>query len=246
MTHAKHFMPLIAALAFSAALPNPAFAQDGGDDAEVSAEAQKTEGTEPESENKKKLSDRIKSVQRKVFLKRQRVEVFPFFGLDLNDPFYQHFVLGASVGFHLADSMSVELRGGGVIGSVEQDAIKFVRQETDSLIVDPPQFKAHVDLDFNWAPFYGKISLLGEGILHFDTYVTAGPGIFATDAGINPAMNVGLGQRYFINDWLVTRVELRDYLFIDTRNGQSDLQNLLLLTFSVSGFFPMSFEYEFQ
>jgi outer membrane beta-barrel protein len=247
MTHAKHLMPLIAALALPLAQPNLALAQDeGGDDAEVSAEAQKTQDAEPETEQKKKLSDRIKSVQRKVFLKRKRVEVFPYFGLDLNDPFYQHFVVGGSVGFHIADSMSVELRGGGVIGSVKQDAIKFVRQETGSLIVDPPQFKANVDLDFAWAPFYGKISLLGEGILHFDTYITAGPGIFATDAGINPAMNVGLGQRYFINDWLVTRVELRDYLFIDTRNGTSDLQNLLMLTFSVSGFFPMSFEYEFQ
>ena len=36
-------------------------------------------------------------------------------------------------------------------------------------------------LDLTWAPFYGKISILGEGIMHFDTYITAGGGVFGTD-----------------------------------------------------------------
>jgi outer membrane beta-barrel protein len=90
------------------------------------------------------------------------------------------------------------------------------------------------------------VSLLGEGIVHFDTYVTTGAGIFGTDAGLNPSVNVGIGQRYFLTDWLVARVELRDYLFLETRNGETDLQNLLILGFAVSGFFPTSFSYEFQ
>lgn len=248
MSHAKP-STLTFALALSLALPAlPAVGlaqEDAADDAEVTAEAEKT-SSDSEDGDDEKLSDRIKSVQRKAFLKRQRVEIFPYFGLDLNDPFFQHFIIGGAVGFHLADSMSVELRAGGVVGSVEQNAIRFVRQETDSLIEDPPEFQWHADVDFAWAPFYGKISLLGEGILHFDTYLTAGPGVFATDAAVNPSMNIGIGQRYFINDWLVARVELRDYIFVDSRNGESDLQNLLILGFSVSGFFPMTFEYEYQ
>ena len=242
-------LPLVLLTGALTAFALPAAAQsEGADDAaEVTEEAAETDADEADAEEEEEgsLADRVKSVQRKVFLKRQRVEVFPYFGLDLNDPFYQHFILGGAVGFHLADSMSLELRGGGVVGSVEQSAIRFVRQETDSLIQDPPEFRWHADIDFAWAPFYGKISLFGEGILHFDTYLTAGPGVFATDAGVNPAMNVGLGQRYFINDWLVARVELRDYIFIDSRNGESDLQNLLILGFSVSGFFPMAFDYEY-
>lgn len=248
MSSPKPLTSLLFALALPLALPTGAFAQEDGDPAdaaEAAEEAEKTKSGDAD-ESDKKLSDRIKSVQRKAFLKRQRVEVFPYFGLDLNDPFYQHFIVGGAVGFHLADSMSVELRGGGVVGSVQQKAIRFVRQETESLIDDPPEFQWHLDLDFGWAPFYGKVSLFGESILHFDTYLTAGPGVFATDAGVNPAMNIGLGQRYFINDWLVARVEIRDYLFIDRRNGESDLQNLLILGFSLSGFFPMTFEYEYQ
>jgi len=193
-----------------------------------------------------KLVDRIKSVQRKTFLKKKRVEIFPFFAMNLNDPFYQHFLAGASLGFHMVDSFSVELKGGAVVGTVNQDAVKLVRVNEGAICEDCPQLKYHADVNLGWSPIYGKISLLGESIVHFDTYFSAGGGIFGTDSGANPALNVGVGQRYFFNDWLVGRVELRDYIFMDSRNEISDIQNILLLSFSVSGFFPTSFEYEFR
>lgn len=225
--------------------PEPTVSTAASADAEASQEGKETADAQ-DGDEKRKLSDRIKSVQRKEFLKKNRIEIFPHFGLDLNDPFFQHFIVGASVGYHLVDSFSVEARGGFAIGSVKQSAIRFVRTETDSLLENPPEFKYHADLDFVWAPLYGKLSLFSEAILHFDTYVTAGPGIFGTDAGLNPAANVGIGQRYFITDWLVARIELRNYLFLDNRNNESDLQNLMILGFAVSGFFPMSFAYEFE
>ena len=244
-------IPLALALAFGALVSAPAFAQEEDDgtapvDTEAATEAEETEAGADATDGKKKLSDRIKSVQRKDFLKRERIEVFPQFGLDLNDPFFQHLIVGVAGAYHVADSLAFELRGGFVVASIEQSAIRFVRRETDSLIENPPEFKYHFDVDALWAPFYGKISLFGEGILHFDTYVTVGAGGFGTDAALNPAANFGIGQRYFINDWLVARVEIRDYIFIDNRNGESDIQNLLILGFAVSGFFPTSFEYEFQ
>lgn len=232
--------------------PASAFAQDSGQegeirDADAAFENQESANADAgPAENKKKLSDRVKAVQRKAFLKKHRLEVFPHFAVDLNDAFFTHLIVGGAVGFHLADSLSLEARGGVVVGSVEQSAIRFVRTETGSLLDNPPEFKWHADLDLLWAPLYGKLSLFSEGILHFDTYVTLGPGVFATDAAVNPAVNVGIGQRYFLTDWLVARIELRDYIFLDSRDGESDLQNLLILGFALSGFFPTSFDYDFQ
>ncbi|MEQ8276620.1 MAG: outer membrane beta-barrel domain-containing protein [Deltaproteobacteria bacterium] len=244
-------VPLALAFALGASSSSVVFAQEGDEtppvDTETSAEAEETDkAVEEREDGKQKLSDRIKSVQRKDFIKKERIEIFPQFALDLNDPFFQHLIVGVAGSYHVADSFAVELRGGFVVASIEQSAIRFVRIETESLIEDPPEFKYHADIDALWAPFYGKISLFGEGILHFDTYVTAGGGAFGTDAGLNPSLNFGIGQRYFINDWLTARVEIRDYIFMDNRGNEADLQNLLVLGFSVSGFFPMSFEYEFQ
>ncbi|MBK8014216.1 MAG: outer membrane beta-barrel domain-containing protein [Deltaproteobacteria bacterium] len=214
-------------------------------DDEAQREDRATEGIEDDS-GRRRLSDRIKAVQRKVFMKKGRVEIFPQFALDLNDPFYQHLIVGGSVAYHIADSFGIEARGGFAFASIKQGALRFVRQETDSLIKNPPEFKYHADIDALWAPIYGKISLFGDSILHFDTYITAGPGVFGTDAGLNPAANVGIGQRYFITEWLTARFEIRDYMFLDSRNTSSDLQNLLVFGFSVSGFFPTAFEYEYQ
>lgn len=201
---------------------------------------------EQRDERNARLADRIKSVQRKVFLKRERIELYPYVGLDLNDPFFQHFLVGASLSYHVVDSIALEVRGGYAVARIKQKALEIARQAEGIVLENAPEFKYHADLDFGWAPFYGKISLLGEGILHFDTYVSAGPGIFGTDAGVNPALNVGIGQRYYINRWLTARIELRDYIFIDNRPDQSSVQNLLVFGASISGFFPTSFEYEFQ
>ena len=148
--------------------------------------------------------------------------------------------------YHFVDSLALEARGGGVLGSVQQDIVRLIRQNNGAVLENPPQFKAHGDLDLTWAPLYGKLSVLGEGLLHFDTFLTGGPGFFVTDLGVAPAFNIGIGQRYFLNKWLVARVELRNYVFIEERNERSSLQNLMLVSFSVSGFFPTSFEYEFQ
>src|SRR5437867_3514007 len=62
-------------------------------EAEAGAEGKETEKTEGE-EGKRKLSDRIKAVERKAFIKKSRVEIFPQFALDLNDPFFQHMLVG--------------------------------------------------------------------------------------------------------------------------------------------------------
>ena len=219
-------------------------ADSAAQDDETDAEGRETE--EGGDARDKRLSDRIKSVQRKVFIKDSRLEIYPHFGIDLNDPFYAHLVVGGSLGFHVVDSLSLEGRFGYVLDSIEQDPIRFVRREVGALPERPPEFQLHGELDAIWAPFYGKISLFGEGILHFDTYIAVGGGVFKTDAGLSPAFNFGVGQRYFLTDWLVARVELRDYIFPDTRDNESDLQNLLLVNLSISAFFPTSFDYDFQ
>jgi outer membrane beta-barrel protein len=224
----------------------PAAAAPGKDDEASQEQKESAEAEGEKKEKKRSLEDRVKAVERKVFLKKKRLEIFPYFGLDLNDAFFQHYLVGASVSYHFADSAAFELRGGYVFASVRSSAIQIVRQDAGAVLNNPPVFRYHADADFDWAPIYGKFSLLGEGILHFDTYITGGGGAFGTDSGAHPSFNVGLGLRTFLSQWLTVRLELRDYFFTDTRADVSGLQKELVFGFSLSGFFPTSFEYEFQ
>lgn len=245
--------PVLGASAFAQTTTDPSAA-----DAESSREDEVTRDDALDDRGES-LADRIKAVERKVFLKRGRFELHPYVGMDLNDAFFQHFFVGAAVAYHLVDSFALELRGGAAFAEIEKDSVRFVRVETGSLLEGAPSLVAHADVDATWAPIYGKIALFGEAILHFDTFFTLGGGIFVTErasrevpdgplqesTNVNPALNVGIGQRYFINEWLVFRLEVRNYSFIET-GEPSDLQNVTVLGLALSGFFPMSFAYEYQ
>jgi len=216
-------------------------------DDETDREARATEDEASEGDDRASLADRIKSVQRKVFLKRRRVELAPAVGLSINDAFFQHVTGTVSLAYHVADAFAIEARGGGVLVADETNAVRFVRQETQSLLDDAQrQLEYHGELDLQFAPIYGKFSLFGEMILHFDTYVTAGGGVFGTDAGMYPAANVGIGQRWFLTDWLVFRFEYRNYFFSEDRNNESNLRTPGIFNFMFSFFLPTKFEYEYQ
>ena len=220
----------------------PAVAQST--DSETDSEAR---ATEVDDEDATSLADRIKSVQRKVFLKRRRLELAPLVGLSVNDAFYQHVTLGGSAAYHLVDALSIEARGAVVAVAAETNAVRFIRQETDSLLDEAQrQHEYHGELDLLWSPIYGKFSLFGEAILHFDTYIAAGGGVFGTDAGAHGAANIGIGQRWFLTEWLVVRLEYRNYFFAEERNDETNLRTPGIFNFMFSFFLPPKFEYEYQ
>lgn len=233
---------LIAACTFALAVQ--AAAQESGE-SDRAREADRTP-EETSAEQGERLRDRVKSVQRKVFIKKGRVELFPQVALSLNDAFYRNVMVGGSLAYHLADSLALEAGGGVVVARAESNVVENLRSATDSLPVGNPELEYRADLNLQWAPIYGKLSLFGEAILHFDTYLTLGGGVFGTNNGANPAGNVGIGQRYFVTDWLVVRLEFRNYFFAEDRLGESDLQTPGFFGLSVSGFLPPSFEYKFQ
>ena len=245
-------------LLLAAALVSPrAVAQSAGEDPPVDRDvAEEAEATdELEDASPPKLADRIRAVERKLFLKKNRFELLPYVGLDINDAFFQHFFVGAAASYHLADSLALEVRGGFAFAELTKSSVTFVRLDADALIERAPSLVAHADANVVFAPVYGKLSLFGESILHFDTFLTAGGGVFVSerprraddglvnDTNVNPAVNLGIGQRYFLNEWLVVRLELRNYLYEET-GPEGDLRNVTLIGLALSGFLPTTFEYE--
>jgi outer membrane beta-barrel protein len=237
---------LVAVSACTFILSTSASALAQSTDSETDSEARATEA-DAEDEEDTSLADRIKSVQRKVFLKRRRLELSPLVGLSVNDAFHQHVTLGGSLAYHLVDALSIEARGAVVAVAAETNAVRFVRQETDSLLDDAQrQHEYHGELDLLWSPIYGKFSLFGEAILHFDTYIAVGGGVFGTDAGAHGAANMGIGQRWFLTEWLVLRFEYRNYFFAEERNDETNLRTPGMFNFMFSFFLPPKFEYEYQ
>jgi outer membrane beta-barrel protein len=196
-------------------------------------------------------TDRIKAVPRRPILKRNRAEVFGAASLSLNDAYYQHLAFSASAIFYPHDAFGIGVGADYLYAHSKTSNVDVVRQSLTSVpaVFELPRLFAHVDL--YWIPVYGKVSLFESSILHFDFYGTAGAGVVtAFGKRRPPEVNVGVGQRFFLGDWLALRFEVRDHLFVDTQDvdgrTRSDIQSYVMFMAGVSFFIPPSFEYSYR
>ena len=61
--------------------------------------------------------DLIRVVQRRPFLRRNRVEFAPFLGTNVNDALVSMFVAGGTLNYHLTEVMAIGVNGGYSLGS---------------------------------------------------------------------------------------------------------------------------------
>jgi outer membrane beta-barrel protein len=219
-------------------------------EAEPEIEEEKTEGAQG------MLEDRIRAVSRKTFLKRNRFTLAPQGGVTTNDAFFRRWVLGGRGSYHLADSFALDIGGGYNLVNEELGPTRVLRKNEDApAITDDARYFGYADVGATFSPIYGKFALFDDWVIHFDGFASGGVGAMFTSnesilgpgfPGMHPAMEVGVGTRIFLLDWLVIRADLRDYIYPQDRNQVSTLQNMLFLNIGVGFYFPFGFDYEYQ
>jgi outer membrane beta-barrel protein len=189
--------------------------------------------------------DRVKSVQRKVYLKKGRFELTPLISISVNDPFYSK--VGASLrgAWYLADTLAIAARAS-LIQVVPSDDVRTAKRTFNSKIYNSvPEWSAMGDVE--WSPVYGKVAFLNS-ILHFDGYLLAGAGVVRTETsalegrGLNPAADLGLGMRFVAKDYIAVNVALINTSYVDQPLGSSKgaVQNVMTLNAGISLFLPFS------
>jgi outer membrane beta-barrel protein len=184
--------------------------------------------------------DRVKSIQRKVYLKRNRFELAPFITLSVNDPYYVKFGGTLRAAYYLADTLAVSVRGT-YWQTVPTDDVRTAKRTFQSRIFfSEPIWMALADIE--WSPLYGKVAV-GNSILHLDGYLLAGLGTVVTDASTKlgrPAADMGIGLRFVVKDYLAINVAAINTTYVDTPAGTTKgaTQNMFTLNAGVSIFFP--------
>jgi outer membrane beta-barrel protein len=197
----------------------------------------------------------------------KRFEIAPTFSLSFRDAFWSKYVIGATATYHFTETIGLALRGGYAFTSISSSAQicppnEACRKPTDEELdgKGPGQIKLLTALDFEWAPLYGKISLLAEGFAHFNMYLIGGPVVLQYQApkdgnnvtGSTSAWAVGgeagLGMRFIFNRWMALRFELRDVIYREKTKGATEttgasyqVRNQLLFDIGLSFFFPSTF-----
>lgn len=231
-------------VALTALISAPLYAQEEGDN-EAATETPSADDIS-EAQNLTQY-DRIRALSRKKFLKRGRFALNPFGSVSLNDQFFQHFNGGARLGYHLVESLALEVGGASIVSVPNEQTIGIVREQKNAVNADSTLF-GYLDVGVTFSPVYGKFAVLNEWIINFDGFVSAGVGA-VIDSGrsiAHPTMEVGIGMRAFLNRWLVLRTEVRDYVYPQDANQLSTLQTLLMFNVGVEVYFPFDFEYRYQ
>jgi outer membrane beta-barrel protein len=188
--------------------------------------------------------DRVKSVQRKVYLKKGRFELTPLVSFSINDPYYSK--LGASVrgAYYFADTLAVAVRGSAMQVLPSDDVRTAKRAFQSRIFHSVPQWSAMADVE--WSPLYGKVAFLNS-ILHFDGYLLGGMGTVKTETSslpgrsLNVAADLGLGMRFVARDFLAVNVALINTSYVDQPLGTSKgaIQNIMTINAGISLFFPL-------
>lgn len=196
------------------------------------------------------LSDRVKAVQRKHFLKKGRLEVVPTFAMSLNDAFYTKLGGGIAVNYHLADSIALSFHYQ-QFGIAQSENVRIAKRELQSLLLSS-KLDWNAGVDFLWTPIYGKLSWFNT-IVQYDLFLISGVGAAWSQTsgdpvgdGAHPAVNVGLGQRFSVSDWMAFEFWVKQLLYADRPQDRqiSEIQKVLTLNVGLSFWIPPSFTYE--
>ncbi len=187
------------------------------------------------------------SVRLRLHPRDGRTEIAAGLGFIPSDAFRDYMAPGVSITHFLFESLSL-----GVSASFPQESFSklgafldgtFPKNET---LETQEQYKLLAGAELGWVPFYGKLSLLGLGLAHFDlgAYVGAGAaqtsflelGVGESD-GMTFGGDAGAGMRLYITKWVTLRLDWRQH-FILARRPDGGVISPSVLAVSLGTLFP--------
>lgn len=190
--------------------------------------------------------DRVKSVQRKAFLKSGRFELTPLAFVTLNDAFYPKYGPGARASFYLKESLAIGVTAL-QYNLIPSENVRLAKRQLASRLpsVRPD---SSVSLDLRWAPVYGKVAVF-NAIRQFELYLVGGAGaVFSQTSNVDGAhlsTHLGIGQHFGLTDWMTLDLALIETMYADRPGGgnKSVTQHVLSVQGGLGFFLPFGFDY---
>ena len=177
--------------------------------------------------------------------KRLEVGASVTFGLD--EPFYFPFYLTGLLAFYISETHGVSLTGtwfpplkeplfkigesaNGPFYLITWEGIDLKNPAPDVKPIDVwkvpyPQMMGF--LNYQYTPFYGKISVSKKIVTNLSIYGFIGPGIIMFNEGaLKPAGNLGLGLKIYFKRWMALDGGLRFYGYYGPAPAKNPLRSL--------------------
>lgn len=154
----------------------------------------------------------VSAVQERTF--RMNHELDLGIGVLPLDAFYKGVGGQVSYTYHFTDSFAWQVGRGTY--SYDLDTGLRTQLERD-YGVSPTVFEQvewMAGSDLVWSPFYGKLAVANQSVLHFSGFLSLGGSVLKMNVGFRPAVAIGAGARVFSTRWLSFRLDAMDNVVI--------------------------------
>ncbi len=160
----------------------------------------------------------VEVVQNRLYSKKNRLSIQVGAGTVSTDPFLNVKSLTGGIGYHFSESFGVYAIGRKYLVSDSSYMTELKNGVTTgaatSANVNRPN--SYFGGEIQYSPFYGKMSLSGASIIHYDVHFLAGLGVTDTESGKYSTPSVGLGPEFYLGNTVAIRFDYRLTYYSET------------------------------
>lgn len=124
---------------------------------------------------------KVEVIQNRLYLKAHRFELSGYGSLIQTDPFLSVTSVGVGLGYYLSEYWAIDALAWKSFATSSSLRESLQRDQGITLHTNPP--KGFLGAAAEYLPIYGKLSLGGLSLFHFDLGVSLGTGVTFTDNG---------------------------------------------------------------
>ena len=153
----------------------------------------------------------VEVVQNRNYSKKNRISLQFGAGTVSTDPFLDVKSVGGAIGFHFSEELGLNLVGRKYIVNDSS----YLTELQQGLVTGTPSSAntnkpiSYMGGELEYSPFYGKISLTGSSIVHYDAHFLLGAGMTDTDSGKYFTPSIGFGPQFYLGNSVALRLDYR-------------------------------------
>ncbi|AZZ37677.1 outer membrane beta-barrel domain-containing protein [Bdellovibrio sp. qaytius] len=155
--------------------------------------------------------DHPQSVKNRNVATQGRIDVGIFGGYALTEPIYDTTKFGIAANYHFSELHSLGVLYSQNSSGLSKDA-EALKESHNLDFNRAPKPTNTILLDYNFKPYYGKLSLSKLAVINTTIYASGSAGMVAYENKSYPAVAVGLGERFYFNRSLSLKTDLRLFM----------------------------------
>ena len=152
--------------------------------------------------------DSVVSVKNRNVSTAGRFDFGIFGGLALTEPINNTTKVGLELNYHLNENHSLGANFTMNSSGLSKDA-QGLKNDFALDFNRAPKPQSTMMLDYNYSPFYGKMSVTKEGVMNTTIYGSGALGLVKYEHKSFPAIAIGIGERFYFSHRFSLKVDLR-------------------------------------